>query len=469
MADSGNYTLKLNKTQEKAPNSIVFEVTSKNIFTLELPETLEVYIDEPMKLEVKSNQPLLVYKWFKDGEKLCQGRVNKSTYVYSIHVESAQRARDQGTVCIKTANSASECQVVVEEKPLRFLTELDAVKIKLLPDFARAPAGDTEYLNEAKFACELSRPYTDVTWLVNNTPVSVNGRYNIEVSNDSLRHSLVIRDCTLVDSGTSVQIRLNSVDKISIAKLKVEQVQTDALAKLRRCLEDAKAKETEPATFITEIQLSPVVLNQLIVIKWLKDGHELSSEEAEKYSIEKEIDSKNVLKAKLTIKNCTVENDSGEYSCQLIINNEPIDVKQPIVKLYIKEAEPYLIKELPSTVTLIEGETLNLSAQISKTGLTVEWLKDNQSIKPLLLAETRCELVVRDCVQGEDDATYELRLCDQSDETCLLTLRTQLSVRPFGVKIADGLANATVVEGDVAKLQFRVSKPPVLMSLLSGF
>jgi hypothetical protein len=115
--------------------------------------------------------------------------------------------------------------VVVEEKPLKFLSELESVKVRLLPEFlAAVAAADKEYGNEARFACELSRSYTDVTWLVNNTLVAADSeqsRYTIEKSSDSLKHSLVIRGCALVDSGTSVQIKLNSVDKISMAKLKV--------------------------------------------------------------------------------------------------------------------------------------------------------------------------------------------------------------------------------------------------------
>jgi hypothetical protein len=340
------------------------------------------------------------------------------------------------------------------------------------------------------------------------------------------------------------------------------------LAKLRRGLEDSRVKEADPATFSTEIQLSPALLNQAIVIKWLKDGIELlSSDEKDKFKIEQDIDGKSVLKAKLTINNCAVDTDSGEYLCQLFVNNELLDVKQTPAKLQIKEAEPRLLKELPATLTLTEGETLVLTVQISKPGLAVEWLKDSQTVKlttsgvsiknheqnytleilnvqgkqsggkyklayknsiltecrvvvkpaaltvsqpliesvvvregenasfacefnrtvaennannvklewykngkrlyfsnkslkyQLVIESARCELVVRDCVQGEDDAGYELRVCDQSDDTCLLTLRTQLIVRPPGIKVTDGLANTAVVEGDVAKLHFRVSKP----------
>jgi hypothetical protein len=345
---------------------------------------------------------------------------------------------------------------------------------------------------------------------------------------------------------------------------KVELVQIDSLAKVRRSLEDVRVKETESAVFINEIQLNPVLSSQQLQIKWFKNGQELVSN-PEKYSFEQETDSKHVLKSNLTINNTNIDNDPAEYSCQLYLNNEFLDLKQTSAKLHVKESEPKLIKELPSSLVLTEGDSLHLECQISKPGLSVEWLKDNQPLKPLStlttktqdqqytldrdnvdvkqsgkyklvyknlisteckvtikptqlvvtiplsetitvresekallfcefnrnvadnnpnnvklewykngkrlyfsnkslkyqlnLSQNKCELVVRDCAIGEDDANYELRVCDQADDSCLLSVRTQLIVKPLGVKITDGLANTAVIEGDNAKLNFRVSKP----------
>jgi hypothetical protein len=326
--DSGNYLLRLTKTQEKSPNSLTFEVTASNIFTLELPETLEVYLDEQLKLEVKSSQSLIVYKWIKDGKKVnspvsnstrqqliysfvvknaklsdsglyefvcedqfrpemktktqCMVTVKErterqikslkdlgtvrvkegetidlsvkfdklidpatveiylndakletndanpyvtteftpTTLVFSIKIENAQKPRDEGKYKVKTPNSESDCQVLVEDKPLRFITELENVKIKVFPEHLSII--DKDYSNEARFECELSRSFTDISWMVNNTLVSSESKkYKIESSSDNTKHTLIFNDCCLADSGSSVQIKLNSVDKISMAKLKV--------------------------------------------------------------------------------------------------------------------------------------------------------------------------------------------------------------------------------------------------------
>ena len=70
------------------------------------------------------------------------------------------------------------------------------------------------------------------------------------------------------------------------------------------------------------------------------------------------------------------------------------------------------LKEVQS----VEGQTVEMTCELSKPGQTVTWLKDGVELKP----DDRCEVVVDGCVHRltirnatlEDEAEYTVKLTD---------------------------------------------------------
>lgn len=54
---------------------------------------------------------------------------------------------------------------------------------------------------DAVFECVLSHPMTKMTWMGKNVPLEQGDKYDITVSEDMLIHTLVVKDCLLLDKG----------------------------------------------------------------------------------------------------------------------------------------------------------------------------------------------------------------------------------------------------------------------------
>ncbi|RMZ96414.1 obscurin 1, partial [Brachionus plicatilis] len=55
--------------------------------------------------------------------------------VFSILIENSRTERDDGIYTIKSPNTESACRVIVEEKPVKFFSQLDDVRLKILPEY----------------------------------------------------------------------------------------------------------------------------------------------------------------------------------------------------------------------------------------------------------------------------------------------------------------------------------------------
>lgn len=513
MTDGGQYQLKLASTLEKTVNSLQFDIVSKNLFTLELPESIEVYEDEPIKLEVRSNQIIVAFQWYKNKERaysqvpqakrsqqpiytfvvknaklsdagvyefVCEDAVasvevktrtqcqvvvkeraerqvkslndlgvvrvregetinltvkfdkpidpssielffnesiklndaeyvktsfNVSTYVYTVQIPDSVHARDQGKYIVKSANTQSECQVLVEEKPLKFVNELENVKLKILPEALKSlESVNEDYSRTARFECTLSKPSTDVTWYINDEKVTPSDRILVEIVDK--KHSLIIKNCTLEDSGSLVQIKLNSNNKASLAKLKVEQVLAQSFIKIRRPLEDQRVKENETATFVVELLFNHVLVQQEVTkpqisIDWTKNDQDIVFDE-NKYELQTELDSKGVFKARLIIKNVQLASDQADYNFKLVSNGQPIDLKEPNARLFVKEADKSKTEKVSGIRIIQDLDTelkeysmpnpfsIHIIIEIEPVEVTcdepikIEWYHNDKKVVPLL-------------------------------------------------------------------------------------
>ena len=553
--DSGEYSLHILSSDEDSPNSLPIEVISSHLFALELPERVELFEQEPLKLQVKSNQAIKAYFWLKDSAKISDKdklKTEKLTYIfnlpsaklsdggvyefvcddfkdkagsiknatkcsvvvkpkpekqlksltdlgvvklkeddslllpvkfdkplnkadiklylngnefipsehgeeasikynpdtsaYSVQINRVKPGRDDGVYKIKTPNSESECRVEIEEKPVKFVSELENFRLKVLPEVFYKEMNDknkefllTNYPQTAAYECQLSKACADVTWSVNDKPIDEKhkefGRFERVVSKDGKTQTLIIKNCKLADNNSLIELKLNKTNKTSSASLKVEQVPLDYLIKLRNPLADLRVKEEEAASFECEVQINPLLaqLGLPIGVLWLKSNEEIKTS-SDKYKLKEEID-KSFIKASLEIKNCTGV-DVADYECKFYINseNQCANLVDSRAKLSVRESDVRLVKELPSTLTINSGDSIELECVLSKANLNVEWFRDNQSIKDKAKISTKSEPQNTYCLKLEnctpkDSGKYKLELKNISTECKLIVKEPRIAVK----------------------------------------
>ncbi len=403
--------IKLDNNNELSRFSIKLnqpEKLEKQIRSLKDLGILKIKEGETLNLKVKFDRHINeadVKVFFNDKEFIArehglsaETKYRPDNHEFSITILDAQTARDEGRYKIQSLNTKSDCQVLIEEKPIKFVTELENFKLKLLPAVIfeqgetdlNKDSFESHFSRSATFDCVLSKSFSEVSWFINE--IQIDGtikdfsRYKINCSEDGKIHSLTIKDCTLKDNDSTVQIKLAKANKKSSAQLKVDQMPFDYLIKMKRALDDCRVKEGETANFQCDISLSATLepLNLEIIPEWFRKCDHLA-QDSTKYETINEIE-KNFRTFKLKIKNCVTSHDAGEYSCHFYINNKKTEsvkntcIIQSKANLIVKENETLLLSELEPSVTVAQGETIELECELSKPGLEVEWFKDGKPV-----------------------------------------------------------------------------------------
>ena len=91
----------------------------------------------------------LVQIFFNDKEFVprehglsAETKYRPDNHEFSITILDTQTSRDEGRYKIQSLNTKSDCQVFIEEKPLKFVTELENFKLKIswCKDFIYSPS-----------------------------------------------------------------------------------------------------------------------------------------------------------------------------------------------------------------------------------------------------------------------------------------------------------------------------------------
>lgn len=319
-------------------------------------------------------------------------------------------------------NTETECQVVVEEKPLKFTSELANCRLKVLPlvfysseQTAKTGGFLSSYPNTGHFECTLSHSCTEVQWYINDTVIdeAIKDSKRYEVSHVlGKSHSLTIKDCAVIDTDSIVEIRLKKSGKKSHGTLKVEQLAMDTFIKCNRGLQDVCVQEGQTGVFECEVVVNPVLsqLNFEVLVKWQKDGSDLP--EVEKYEYLEETDIQNNLKTQLQVLKSKEKEDGGEYSVQFYVQDEnksKIDLLTSLGQLKFKTAEVKVLEDLPATLTIKKGDGFELECELSQPELKVTWTKDGKEIKK------GKDVEITSYVRSEGHYAYGIKLKEPSD------------------------------------------------------
>ena len=151
---------------------VVKKVPEKQIKSLNDLGLVRVREEDPINLTVKFDKPLekeSIKVYLNENEFTpeehgdeCFIKYNKENNTFNIQIIKSKKGRDDGKFRIKSPNSESECEVFIEEKPLKIVKEIENVKLKILPSiFYEKSSKDHSSLNSysrtAVFECDLSK------------------------------------------------------------------------------------------------------------------------------------------------------------------------------------------------------------------------------------------------------------------------------------------------------------------------
>ncbi|CAH2281872.1 obscurin isoform X24 [Pelobates cultripes] len=338
---------------------------------------------------------------------------------YLLNIKEV-RASDAGEVVFVARNLNSKASLTVKEKP--------AVITKPLED-KTVTAGEDIVLK-----CELSKEDTVIKWSKDGKVLKKSQKYEVVLEGTESR--LIIHEVTLKDSG-------EYVCETSISKTKATVQISEKPNRFVKDISDIKEEEGETAVFTCEIEKSATK------VTWRKGIAELKP--SKKYEINQK---GNVLS--LTI-NDLEKGDSDHYTCDIG------DAKTKAT-LTVTAVQAYFKRELQS-IEAVEGETANLSCELSNPKAQVEWKKDGKLLKAgdkyeMRVKDQRVELLVHHLVK-DDAGAYTC-------ETGELKSSADLTVKVVQVLFKRGLKNEKTKEGGTVKLHCELSKAGAPVKWVKG-
>jgi hypothetical protein len=251
-------------------------------------------------------------------------------------------------------------------------------------------------------------------------------------------------NCGVSDTDSSVEIRLRGGKSViplkSKAQLKVETISMEQFARISVPLKDVTVVERQSCVFECQVAVSPVVgqMNYEVLVRWRRDGRDLP--EVEKYEYLDETDEQNNVKAQLKIVEADSGQDEGEYSVHFYVldSGKYVELVKSMAKLCVKEAAVSLVKPLPETLEVNEGDGVELVCVLSKAGLKVKWTKDDREVKSgksvEMTAYTTSEnqhaykLVMSSASDVKDGSKYKLSFESITTECRILVKAPQLGM-----------------------------------------
>ncbi|XP_064355598.1 myosin-binding protein C, fast-type isoform X2 [Dromaius novaehollandiae] len=260
-------------------------------------------------------------------------------------------------------------------------------KIKVEPKKSEAfvrkldPAYQVDKGNKIKLVVELSDPDLPLKWYKNGQLIKPSTKYVFE--NVGLKRILTIHKCSLADDA-AYECRVN--DEKSFTEVFVKEPPVTVM----------KGLDDQQVFVGDRVVLEAEVSEEGAQVMWMKDGVELTREEAFKYRFKK--DGK---KHYLIINEATKEDtgrykvmtNGGESEAEVIVEEKKLEVLQDIADLTVKAAEQAVFK-----------------CEVSDEKVTGKWYKNGVEVRPskrIHISHTgRCHKLVIDDVRPEDEGDY---------------------------------------------------------------
>ncbi|KAM9719649.1 obscurin isoform 24-T25 [Menidia menidia] len=288
---------------------------------------------------------------------------------------------------------------------------------------------------EASLSCETSSEDCKVTWWKGSTILTLGEKYTMQQR--ATTHILVIHKLIPEDSG---EYTCHAGEMKSTAILTVKES-----VRIIRELCDITVNTGQDAIFEVELSHSGITNGEW----WLKDNL-LQNNDLNQMSSQGRAH-------RLVLKMVTTD-ESGDVAFVLG------EVKS-VACLLVEEKPKVLILEKPHDSVALEGETVTLACSISDPNATVNWIRNNVTIRAGLKYDLKKngafhQLHIHNLVP-EDSGTYT---CDTGDAQCDVTL----TVEGAPVFFQKELKSQDAIEGDDITMQCELSKPSVRVEWRKG-
>ncbi|KAI5095211.1 obscurin isoform X1, partial [Silurus meridionalis] len=358
-------------------------VTTASVMVKEQPllfheklQNLEAVAGETIALCFKVSKPGVPVQWKKGAVVLKPG--NKYEMIqndceFQLKINDLTH-HDSGTYKGCTGGIVTTAVLEVKEQPLFFLEELQNIQ---------AVEGET-----ASLFCEISKPGIPVLWRKGVTRLRPGIKY--EIRQNGCKLQLKIHDLTHQDSG-SYKCCAGNLETVASLEVKEQPLY------FYKELKNQEAEEGETGLLCCELS------KPWVSVQWKKES--ILLEPGERYEMKQD---GNELQLKI---HDLKSSDNGSYKCcagSLVTT----------ASIVVKEHPLFFSKELKSQ-EVEEGKTVILYCELSKPGVSVQWMKDAVLLRPgekYEMKQNSCELMLKIYdLKTEDCGVY--KCCASKVET----------------------------------------------------
>ncbi|MGH0169422.1 UNVERIFIED_CONTAM: hypothetical protein FKN15_068926, partial [Acipenser sinensis] len=397
---------------------------------------LEHQVSERIVLGCELSRSNAAVHWYKDGQELLESDdvILESEGPHRRLIILQGRTEDSGEYVCDTADDSIFYQVSAAEPPVKFVRPHKA------PGAVKVFVGDPVVLE-----CEVSRSNAVVSWRKEGQEMEDSREVTIE-ENGVLRQ-LIIHSPKLEDSGNYY---CDAKDETMDFRVKV----TEAPVQIKR---KGELKTQQQVMVSDDVVLECELSRANGTVKWYKDGEKITDNERVCLEEEGAFRSLVILNAETS--------DSGEYFCDACDDSV-------VFHVCVKESPVTIIgnSDSPEHHSLIAGDDLVLTCELSRSNATVEWYCNG---KPLSSEDSRIcietlgsvrQLVISG-LRPSDSAEY---ICNAGDDKMVTTV----TVKEPPVQILnkeDAKDSIDVVENDSVTLCARVSKEDAAVQWLKNW
>ncbi|KAK7889482.1 hypothetical protein WMY93_025042 [Mugilogobius chulae] len=489
--DAGHYTCKTTDSQTTA--ELVVQDTPPS-FKIPL-HNQEVMEGNSVILHCELNKPASSVEWRRQGELLRSGdkyQIRKKEVLLELKIMKADIDDGGEYVCI-CGDQRTSAVIRVNERPVKFLQELKNIEIQegngvtlccelSKPDFfVQWMKGDSELANGEKY--QMKQNGCTVELLIKKSHPSDSGLYscvceditstaNVIITaipvtfkqklknQEAVEQGNVTLRCELSKSGAAVEWRKDAQLLISGQKYQIKhegRVAEMVISNLT--LKDAGEYSCSVGNTVTTAEIKvrelPVTFTKELENLEVKEGDcavlccELSKPGAS-------VDWRKGSFAKLIINNLE-EDDAGKYICKT-------KDSQSAAELTVK-SPPVTFKTKLKNQQVEEENSLTLSCELSKPGLSVEWRKGEEILKnnfkyQIKNREITKELIIKNA-QLDDSGLYS---CTYGD----VKTTANITITPIPLAFKTGLKNQEAAEGGNVVLHCELSRAGVPVQWWKG-
>ncbi|KAM8934021.1 LOW QUALITY PROTEIN: obscurin-like protein 1 [Pelodytes ibericus] len=393
---------------------IVTEPPTKILFPENHCQELEFITGDRVELVIELSRCNGAVRWFKDGLEVDE---NDNLQVRSDRfrrwlVLPKVKVEDSGEYICDTDNDSVTFDIKVSEPPVTIISS------SCSPAVLHVTEGDP-----LSIECELSRSTSAVRWLKEGKRVIPNDSLTLE--EQGTKHFLRFLsaqpehaghyECNV---GTDSRIFTVHVDEAVVEILGREQILPRRLC-----------------TVSEDLRLALSLSRSDAEVRWYKDGERLRDNPhmlVEERGAERS----------LTILGVT-RGDAGEYLC---------DARHDNFSFYVTVGAPPVVivgnTGTPENHTLMAGDDLVLSCELSRPNFKVRWLRDGEELvsagRVKILARGVHRQLTIQSLRPSDSGTYT---CDATTDQLHTTVHVEV---PRQVEFITEVQNLTVLEGETA-------------------